>query len=64
MEIKKDGKFITITDKDFAITVNKNFIHLYVGFEEEGVYIQESISDLIEALYQAQSIYEELRGGE
>ena len=64
MEIKKDGKFITITDKDFAITVNKNFIHLYVGFEEEGVYIQESISDLIEALYQAQSIYEEMRSGE
>ena len=60
MEIKKDGKFITITDKDFAITVNKNFIHLEIV--EEGVYIQESISDLIEALYQAQSIYEEMRG--
>ena len=30
MEIKKDGKFITITDKDFAITVNKNFIHLEI----------------------------------
>ena len=59
MEIKKEGKFITITDKDFAITVNKNFIHL--DTKEEGVYIQESISDLIEALYQAQSIYEELR---
>ena len=64
MEIKKDGKFIVLTDKDFTITVNKNFIHLYVGFEEEGVYIQESISDLIEALYQAQSIYEEMRGEE
>ena len=61
MEIKKDGKFITLTDKDFTITVNKNFIHLEI--EEEGVYIQESISDLIEALYQAQSIYEEMRGG-
>lgn len=60
MEIKKDGKFITITDKDFTITVNKNFIHLEIV--EEGVYIQESISDLIEALYQAQSIYEEMRG--
>ena len=62
MEIKKDGKFITITDKDFAITVNKNFIHLEYRVEKEGVYIQESISDLIEALYQAQSIYEEMRG--
>ena len=61
MKIKKDGKFITLTDKDFTITVNKNFIYLEI--EEEGVYIQESISDLIEALYQAQSIYEELRGG-
>ncbi len=60
MEIKKDGKFITLTDKDFTITVNKNFIHLEIV--EEGVYIQESISDLIEALYQAQSIYEEMRG--
>ena len=60
MEIKKDGKFIVLTDKDFAITVNKNFIHLEIV--EEGVYIQESISDLIEALYQAQSIYEEMRG--
>jgi len=39
--------------------VNKNFIHL--DTKEEGVYIQESISDLIEALYQAQSIYEEMR---
>ena len=28
MEIKKDGKFIMLTDKDFTITVNKNFIHL------------------------------------
>ena len=61
MEVKKDGKFITLTDKDFTIMVNKNFIHLDTG--EEGVYIQESISDLIEALYQAQSIYEEMRGG-
>ena len=60
MEIKKDGKFITLIDKDFTITVNKNFIHLEIV--EEGVYIQESISDLIEALYQAQSIYEEMRG--
>lgn len=64
MEIKKDGKFIILTDKDFTITVNKNFIHLYVGLEDEGVYIQETIADLTEALYQAQSIYEELRGEE
>lgn len=60
MEIKKDGKFIVLTDKDFAITVNKKFIHLET--RGDGVYIQESISDLIEALYQAQSIYEEMRG--
>ena len=60
MEIKKDGKFITLTGEGFTITVNKNFIHLEIV--EEGVYIQESISDLIEALYQAQSIYEEMRG--
>ena len=54
MEIKKDGKFIVLTDKDFTITVNKNFIHLEV--EEEGV--------LIDALQQAMRKHEELQNGD